>query len=261
MAVRVLFVLAALALIASPVLARPAFTRAAPSGAAVPLTGVALRKPPPEDQCQKCMSWYAESVDTLAQLMLDKIINGCGELCGLLANATGKTRMGEICDLICDITGFNVFTNYLSKADFDSFYFCELVEETSGPGCQVNDHGDASVTAIAALPPSGPVGTTFEFNVTYVSRNGTGSGTIVVFIVTPDGVPVGGTFYSPFSPAGTYQDSFSIKAEWDPSCQQNCEMWLPGPYVFQFTLCNGECGSQKPHSQLYAFAQTNFTIV
>ncbi len=73
----------------------------------------------------------------------------------------------------------------------------------------------------------------------------------------------GNSAYSPAAKAGQYGVRWSVKAEPDPSCdptQQECEQWLPGTYVVDVAVCNGECGSKHPHSAIYDQARTNFTL-
>ncbi|XP_041353048.1 uncharacterized protein LOC121371312 [Gigantopelta aegis] len=75
---------------------------------------------------------------------------------------------------------------------------------------------------------------------TYVSKNGTGTGQIVVVIHTIDGVPVDGGFLNDAAPAGTYHRGFNLKAQPDPDCdpsQEDREKWLPGDYTMHIDLC------------------------
>jgi len=82
----------------------------------------------------------------------------------------------------------------------------------------VNDHGNANITVFTILPATGPRGTTFAIDVTYVSVNGTGTGEIDIEIRTPDRIPLGAAFLSEAKKPGTYTERITVKAEPDPRC-------------------------------------------
>jgi len=62
---------------------------------------------------------------------------------------------------------------------------------------------------------------------------------------------------------GTYGQRIALDATPDPSCdpsQGPCEEWLPGVYNVTVMICNGQCGSQHPHTQLYDAVHGSFQI-
>ena len=80
----------------------------------------------------------------------------------------------------------------------------------------------------------------FHFPMTYVSKNGTGTGEVGIFIDTVDGIPVEDVQLNVAQNAGTYSVEWNLKAKPDPNCdpsQGPCEEWLPG--VYNVTI--GEC--------------------
>jgi len=222
----------------------------------------AVRVAPPaptNDLCKLCISFSGDALNELLNIILNTIvIGGCQDLCTALAQKTGSQTLGAVCEILCDIVGIKPFINFIENADLDTIYFCELLDV-----CAINDHGDATITSFTAIPKSGRQGTTFDLVLTYVSRNGTGTGELDVGIETVDGIPLGQDFLMEASPAGSYNVTISVEAKPDPSCdptQGPCEEWLPGVYTAQIVLCNGECGSKHPHSQIYGQASANFTI-
>ena len=42
------------------------------------------------------------------------VVDGCGDLCGLLAEKTNKIT-GEICDILCVLVGFDEFVRIIEK--------------------------------------------------------------------------------------------------------------------------------------------------
>ena len=82
----------------------------------------------------------------------------------------------------------------------------------------VNDNGDCNITQFSILPKTGPKGTTFSIDVTYVSLNGTGTGELDIDIHTPDRIPLGASFLLEAKKPGTYSERITVKAEPDPQC-------------------------------------------
>ncbi|KAI8505679.1 hypothetical protein Bbelb_168680 [Branchiostoma belcheri] len=185
------------------------------------------------------------------------VVGTCGELCQALADKTGSQALGVACNLLCDIEGVQEFIKLIEKADLDPIYYCELLKQ-----CTIKDDGDAKITTLSVNPKSGPQGT-FIIDVEYVSKNGTGTGEMVIDIDTVDGIPLGQGFVLEAQEAGTYGQKISLRAEPNPDCdptQGPCESFQPGNYGVRIALCNGECGSKHPHSQIYDQGMTNFTI-
>jgi hypothetical protein len=211
------------------------------------------------DACPTCIKAAEESINILLNLILDTgIIGTCGTLCEALAEKTDIPILGTICDLVCDIFGIEEFIKLIEKADLDPIWYCEIAKL-----CPVNDHGDAKITKFSILPASGPKGTTFAIDFTYVSVNGTGTGELDIGIHTPDHIPLGASFLLEAKKPGTYSEKITVKAEPDPRCdptQEPCEEWLPGVYNVTVQVCNGECGSKHPHSAIYDTGKGSFTL-
>ncbi|CAC5419551.1 unnamed protein product [Mytilus coruscus] len=210
------------------------------------------------DLCPTCVSFTGQAINTLLNLILQGgVVGTCGALCSALAQKTGSQALGEVCDLICDIAGIEEFIKLIEKADLDPIYFCEEMNL-----CPVKDDGDAKITQLSVTPKSGPQGQ-FSIDYTYVSVNGTGTGEIVLEVETVDHIPVEGSFLNELADAGSYSQSVKLKAQPDPDCdptQGPCEEWMPGNYTVKIAICNGECGSKHPHSQIYDEATTTFEI-
>ncbi|KAL4237229.1 hypothetical protein ACF0H5_001948 [Mactra antiquata] len=209
------------------------------------------------DKCKLCVDFAGQALNQLLNIILQGgVVGGCSELCGILASKTSPA-IGTVCNLLCDIVGVEEFIKIVQKADLDPIYYCELLT-----ACPVNDAGDAKFTKFTATPASGPQGT-FALDFEYESKNGTGTGEIALEVVTVDGIPLGDAFLHELQPAGTYTGEFQLKAEPDPDCdptQGPCEQWLPGDYTVKIAICNGECGSKHPHSQIYDESSATFTI-
>lgn len=210
--------------------------------------------------CPTCVQFTEDAIDTLLNIILNTVVIGsCSELCQALAQKTGSQALGAVCDILCSIVGIEEFVKLIEKADLDPIYFCEELKT-----CKVNDHGDAEITNLAIAPVSGPQGSrsiTFTIN----SHNGTGTGELILLVNTVDGIPVEDGLLMMAQNASGFpsSQSFTLKAEPDPNCdptQDFCEQWLPGPYQLIVDICNGECGSKHPHSQLYDRQFVNFTI-
>jgi hypothetical protein len=211
------------------------------------------------DLCPTCINVAEESINILLNLILDTgIIGTCGTLCQALAQKTGSELIGTICDLVCDAVGITEFIRLLENSDLDPIFYCEIAKF-----CPVNDHGDANITVFSILPTSGPKGTTFAIEVTYVSLNGTGTGELDIEIRCPDRIPLGAGFLLEAKKPGTYSEKITVKAEPDPRCdptQEPCEEWLPGVYNVTLDICNGECGSKHPHSAIYDKRAGSFQV-
>jgi hypothetical protein len=211
------------------------------------------------DLCPTCIKTAEESINILLNLILETgIIGSCGTLCTALAQKTGSSLLGTVCDLVCDVFGIEEFIKALDNADLDPIWYCEIAKL-----CPVNDNGDAKISTFSVLPATGPKGTTFAIAFTYVSLNGTGTGELDIGIHCPDRIPLGTSFLLEAKKAGTYTEKITVKAEPDPRCdptQEPCEEWLPGTYNVTVQICNGECGSKHPHSAIYDTAKGTFQL-
>jgi hypothetical protein len=207
------------------------------------------------DFCSLCVQFSGQAINQVLNIILNAgVVGGCSELCGLVP---GGQIVDLACNLLCDYVGIKVFIQAIEDADLDPIYFCELIKT-----CKVFDEGDATITEFDITPKEGPQGTTFHCSVEFVTRNGTGTGEFSVNVETVDGVPVGTTeLMEPLQP-GSYGVKFNVKASsngCDPS-QNICETWLPGKYNVTVSICNGECGSKHPHSEIYDTDTQSFHI-
>merc|ERR1711990_775465 len=115
-------------------------------------------------------------------------------------------------------------------------------------------------------PTEGPQGTTFEVQLGWASKNGTGVGEIRFEISTMDHVSLNiPTVYVPNSlTGGSYSVTLNVPAKQDPNCdpsQGPCEQWFFGRYNVSTIICEGECGDTKhPHTSTYAQGKTFFEI-
>ncbi|ESO94238.1 hypothetical protein LOTGIDRAFT_189496 [Lottia gigantea] len=210
------------------------------------------------DLCPTCIQFTGEAINELLNIVLNLgVVGSCGKVCSLLEQKTGSEALGLVCDLLCDYVGIDEFVKFIQKADLDPFYFCELVKV-----CPIFENGDAEITELSVTPASGPQGQkTIAFS--YTSKNGTGTGEMIVVVETVDGLPIETGFIHDQQPAGSYPSQFNLKAEVDPNCdptQGFCEQWLPGNYTVRVDVCYGECGSAHPHSKIYDRKQTQFII-
>lgn len=210
------------------------------------------------DLCPTCIQFTDQAINELLNIILNTgVVGTCSTLCNALEQKTGSQVLGAVCNILCDIVGVEAFAKLVEEADLDPIYLCELLKT-----CPVFDSGDATITGIQITPKSGPRGTR-NISFGYTSKNGTGTGEIVVVVETVDGIPIEDGFLQEPKKAGDYTQSLSLKAMPDPNCdptQQPCEMWEPGNYTVRIELCNGECGSKHPHSQVYDVKSSTFEI-
>lgn len=210
------------------------------------------------DLCPTCIQFSEEALNALLNVVLNSgVVGSCQALCSLLQQKVPSKAVNVVCNILCDVAGIKEFINIIQKADLDPIWYCELLTL-----CPVNDNGDCKITSLSVNPTSGPQGT-FNILLEYMSKNGTGTGQIIVEVETQDGIPAEASFLLEHKPAGTYDMNIQINAKPDPNCdpsQGPCEAWKAGNYPVMVVVCNGECGSKHPHSQIYDQGKTNFTI-
>jgi hypothetical protein len=207
--------------------------------------------------CSTCVDFADNALNYLLNAVLNLgIVGSCEAICAYVQSKTGQI-LGLVCNLLCDYVGIDEFIKIIEKADLDPIYYCELAK-----ACPINDHGDANITLLSVMPQKGPQGN-FEIQMKYVSVNGTGTGEIYIGIKTVDGIPLEDSFLVEAQQPGSYVERINLAAKPDPDCdpsQGPCEAWQPGVYFVEMAVCNGECGSKHPHSQVYSTAKANFTI-
>ena len=201
--------------------------------------------------CGTCNNFISNGINQLLNAILHGgIIGGCGELCSK-AFPTQKTEQG-ICNMICDAAGVYTFTQLVQKyaGDLDPIYFCELAKV-----CPIHDGGSARLDSITVQPESGPVGTTFDIDISFTVWNQTSTGELAVFIIPPKSKTFVTAQLDEGFPPGKYSVKFSLQTQ---TSEQ--EPFETGNYLVNFAACDGECGSKLPHSALLFEGSGNFTI-
>ncbi|CAF3728116.1 unnamed protein product [Rotaria sp. Silwood1] len=211
------------------------------------------------DWCPQCVNSFGDLIELVLDAVLQfGVISTCGDVCDFVAEKSGSSLLGFICTIGCDILGIEEFIKLIEKADLDPIYYCETMKL-----CPINDNGDAKFKSFVILPPHAPVYSTFTIDFVYVSNNGTGTGELIITIKTVDGVPLSTSFLLEEQKPGTYAERFLLDASPDPDCdpaQEQCENWFPGIYNVTVFICNGQCGSHHPHTQLYDSVAGSFQI-
>jgi hypothetical protein len=81
------------------------------------------------DLCPFCINEAVISINVILNVILDQgILQTCGELCSIVANKTGSTLIGDICDLVCDGIGLDEFIRLIITADLDPIWYCEIAD-------------------------------------------------------------------------------------------------------------------------------------
>ncbi|CAF3491669.1 unnamed protein product [Rotaria socialis] len=211
------------------------------------------------DLCRDCVDTF----DTLIYLILDgifelSIINTCDDICNYVTEKSGSPILYAICAVGCDAVGVNEFIKIAKEVDLDPIYFCESLKV-----CPINDNGDAKFKSFAILPSHAQAYSTFIIDFAYESVNGTGTGQLVINIQTIDDIEISTTFLIESLKPGRYAERITIDTSPDPTCDPGtaqCEQWYPGVYNVTVMICNGECGSHHPNSQLYDMVNGSFRI-
>ncbi|CAF1186160.1 unnamed protein product [Didymodactylos carnosus] len=211
------------------------------------------------DVCSGCIEESVEIINILLNLILDEgIIEFCNALCGALANITGSVIIGELCTVACDAAGIDEFIKIIIKADLDPIWYCEMIDL-----CPINDHGDAKFTNFGITPKSAPDGSKFVIDCSFISINGTGTGTINIEIVDPKNRSSGNLFWFEARKPGIYPEKIGLQTLFEFDCdptKEVCDNWPLGTYNVTAQVCNGECGSQHPHSSIYDTAKSSFEL-
>ncbi|KAJ3428586.1 hypothetical protein M0812_23913 [Anaeramoeba flamelloides] len=197
--------------------------------------------------CSPCVELMNESLSDLLNIILNGgVIGGCGKLCGLIP--ASKT-VQEICSVVCDLVGVDVFINLIKKADLDSIWMCEKVTVCS------HAMGTGKILTINVSPESGPAGTKFEVEVVFQVETEIGTGELDIEIVGGANMPVGDGELLVDTEPGEYGIKFSFTAtpsEDDP--------WDPATYEVGMALCDGECGSKHEWSKVLGEKKGTFKI-
>jgi hypothetical protein len=82
----------------------------------------------------------------------------------------------------------------------------------------VNDHGDAKFINFDITPKSAPEGSKFVFDCSFVSVNGTGTGTIVIDFVDPKNRTVSNLYWFEARKPGTYPEKIGFDSLYKLDC-------------------------------------------
>jgi hypothetical protein len=82
----------------------------------------------------------------------------------------------------------------------------------------VNDHGDAKFTGFDISPKSAPEGSTFIFDCSFISINGTGTGTIVIDFIDPKNRTPSNLYWFVARKPGTYPEKIQFDSLYEPDC-------------------------------------------
>ena len=94
------------------------------------------------------VAFAGEALQELLNLILNKgVVGSCGKLCAALVKATGNSKLGGPCNLLCDIVGIKDFIKWIQNADLSPYYDCIELGV-----CKTNDNGDATITSWLATP-------------------------------------------------------------------------------------------------------------
>ncbi|CAF2654432.1 unnamed protein product [Rotaria sp. Silwood2] len=211
------------------------------------------------DWCPECVDTF----DTLIYFVIDGIMElgiatTCNDLCNYVTQKSTNPYLSIICSVGCDIVGINEFIKIATDIDLDPIYFCEKLTL-----CPVFDNGDAKFLSFIIAPPHAQAYTKFVFDLSYQTFNGTGTGQMLVDVQTIDGIKVSSFYLIEAKKTGRYAERLSLDTTPDPDCESAvnpCEEWFPGVYNVTVKICNGECGSHHPHSQIYDTIQRTFQI-
>eukprot|EP00731_Ephydatia_muelleri_P027939 Em0019g812a len=219
-------------------------------------SGKAVESKPGLDLCPTCIGFANDFINDLLNIILNGgVVGGCSDLCQLLEEKTGSQLADVVCNLLCDYVGIEEFIKIIQESDLDPIYYCELLH-----ACPINDNGDATIVSVQVVPPTFHKGAKFAIETLFTSQAGTGTGEIDIQVITVDGFPYGYDDLVQAVSPGAYNITISDQATPSGCDQGPCEEWLPGNYTVVVTLCDGECFSKHPHSQIYSTMNATFVV-
>jgi hypothetical protein len=93
------------------------------------------------DLCPLCINEAVAEINVLLNLILNQgIVESCQKLCSALANKTGSTFAGVVCEIACDGLGIDEFIHEIIRIDLDPIWYCEL-----GHMCESKEEKDQKV--------------------------------------------------------------------------------------------------------------------
>lgn len=232
-------------------------------GAANPAVGLTKTSPQPNAPnsalCNPCVELGGQGMNILFNVIQAGIGGGCDKLCSHL----NSTAARDACDLVCGYVGIKAFVKALHNTLTDPIYFCEVLHACAkGP-----DDAHVDLLSVQLNHPTilekdvrvGSSGVTLEGLLTINVTKETGVGQFAVGVHGPvqgGNGPIGGKFLLADGLKEGVQ-RLGIKL----NIQDTMDVtWRPGSYMFQFHVCQGECGSKQPHSIDFGLKSSNFTI-
>lgn len=82
----------------------------------------------------------------------------------------------------------------------------------------VNDNGDCVFKSFAIIPARAKMESTITIDMELISKNGTGTGEMVLAIQTVDKIALNGTFLMEAKKPGSFGQRFTIDTTPDPDC-------------------------------------------
>ncbi|KAL5008663.1 hypothetical protein ScPMuIL_014244 [Solemya velum] len=168
-----------------------------------------------DSRCSPCVHFAELALDSLVEIFTDTVIPPnptCYGLCRTLHRRTQGDAEGLGCKIMCSQAGIDKFIQGITSADRDPINFCQTLQI-----CPVVDNGDVTITQLAVSPSSAPQGN-FDIEMKYSSDRGSGTGKVILFVDTVDGVPFGQHFLKKAEAPGNYKAHWSLNTIPDPQC-------------------------------------------
>eukprot|EP00117_Sycon_ciliatum_P025115 scpid35037/ scgid20919/ Countin-1 len=205
------------------------------------------------DLCGVCIQVSVIMVNELLNIIANEgILSGCTTLCGKLPQKLEQ----EVCDAGCIGVGLDEFIHILERVDIDPIFYCELVRLCPIVDCQGRCLSIRSMNVTPAEVSLGkPIKATVELQV--YNKTGTGMTRVDIYNrAQPKMLPLQHDYLTVGQDAGLYSVAIDIDTE------EETDFWhyTPGPYTVQVWFCEGECGSQHPHSKIYDVHNGTFVI-
>eukprot|EP01128_Nolandella_sp_AFSM9_P000789 TRINITY_DN10910_c0_g1_i1.p2 TRINITY_DN10910_c0_g1~~TRINITY_DN10910_c0_g1_i1.p2 ORF type:complete len:273 (+),score=65.96 TRINITY_DN10910_c0_g1_i1:50-820(+) len=196
--------------------------------------------------CNICVEEVVAEINIILNEVLNEGIRGdCSLLCSYLKNAYEQ----DACIVGCDSLGIYEFIKWLESTDIDPIYYCEYID-----GCPIDDcEGDCmDITSFVLNPKKIPAGDVLSGVITLdIKKEWVGTGMFTLAIQGPNVSNSQDSLLSPgIGPVGVNSLPLSIATKG----------MHDGNYMVTALICNGQCGSDYPHSRIFAKASANFTV-
>jgi len=205
--------------------------------------------------CQLCIQEVLILInEVLNDILNGVILNSCSKLCGAIK--LNKTK--ELCTIACDVVGIKKLVEYLNTTDPDEIYICSEIKLCEMGNC--TGHGDGStclainkMTAPPIVQVDAAVNVQVDIDVTQPLATGM---TRIQTIFPPDN-------------KGESQvvQTDDLNVNW-PAGSGSLTVQIPegtltgiGNYTVTVEVCEGSCGSTKPHTSVYDKKGVKFEAV